>query len=295
MQKLNKVMSTRDVIAQLHDGMTIGIGGWAARRKPMALVREIARSQLKDLTVVSYGGPDVGLLCAAGKLKRLIFGFVMLDMLPLDAHFRSARQSGALQISEIDEGMLQLGLRAASMRLPFLPTRAGLGTDVVRHNEWIRTVRSPYSDNELLLAVPAIQLDAALLHVTEADELGNTVIMSPDPFFDEVIGRAAKRTYVTCERIAPTSDVCTVERARYQPFERSVVSGVVEAPFGAHPTANAPDYGIDVEHLNEYSAAATADGWAAYRRKYVDLADHDAYVTAVGGHGHIASIAPPVF
>lgn len=92
MQKLNKVMSTRDVIAQLHDGMTIGIGGWAARRKPMALVREIARSQLKDLTVVSYGGPDVGLLCAAGKLKRLIFGFVTLDMLPLDAHFRSARQ-----------------------------------------------------------------------------------------------------------------------------------------------------------------------------------------------------------
>ena len=42
--------------------MTIGIGGWGARRKPMALVREILRSPLKDLTVVSYGGPDVGLL-----------------------------------------------------------------------------------------------------------------------------------------------------------------------------------------------------------------------------------------
>src|SRR5437868_7846108 len=107
MQTLNKVMSTRDVVAQLQDGMTIGIGGWAARRKPMALVRELARSQLKDLTIVSYGGPDVGLLCAAGKVRRLIFGFVTLDNLPLDAHFRNARQSGALQISEIDEGMLQ--------------------------------------------------------------------------------------------------------------------------------------------------------------------------------------------
>jgi glutaconate CoA-transferase subunit A len=295
MQTLNKVMSARDVVAQLHDGMTIGIGGWAARRKPMALVRELVRSSLKDLTIVSYGGPDVGLLCASGKIRRLIFGFVTLDNLPLDAHFRNARQGGALQVSEIDEGMLQLGLRAAAMRLPFLPTRAGMGTDVVRRNEWIKTVRSPYSDNELLLAMPAIHLDAALLHVTEADALGNTVIMSPDPFFDEVIGRAARHTYVTCERIVPTPEVCTIERARYQPFERSVVTGVVEAPFGAHPTASAPGYGIDVEHLNEYSAAATADSWAAYRRKYVDVADHDAYVAAVGGYGRIASIAPPVF
>lgn len=295
MRALNKTMSARDVVATLRDGMTIGIGGWAARRKPMALVREIARSGLRDLTLVSYGGPDVGLLCAAGKVKRLIFGFVTLDTLPLDAHFRNARQSGALQVSEIDEGMLQLGLRAAAMRLPFLPTRAGLATDVVRHNEWIKTIRSPYADNELLLAMPAIHLDAALLHVTEADALGNTVIMSPDPFFDEVLGRAAQHTYVSCERIVPTAEICNLERARYQPFERSVVSGVVEAAFGAHPTASAPGYGIDVEHLNEYCAAATADGWAAYRRKYVDVADHDAYIAAVGGYGRVASIAAPTF
>ena len=92
-------MSAREVVARLQDGMTLGIGGWAARRKPMALVREIARSALKDLTVVSYGGPDVGVLCAAGKIKRLIYGFVTLDTIPLDPHFRNARQSGALEVA----------------------------------------------------------------------------------------------------------------------------------------------------------------------------------------------------
>ena len=66
----NKRLSTRDVVAELRDGMTIGIGGWGARRKPMALVREIVRSPLRDLTVVSYGGPDVGLLCAVGNTRR---------------------------------------------------------------------------------------------------------------------------------------------------------------------------------------------------------------------------------
>src|SRR5579871_1323010 len=127
-------MSHEAVIAELADGMTIGIGGWGSRRKPMSLVRAILRSPLKDLTVVSYGGPDVGLLCAAGKVKRLVYGFVSLDSIPLEPHFRAARESGAVDVTEYDEGMLQWALYAASLRLPFLPTRAGLGSDVVRLN-----------------------------------------------------------------------------------------------------------------------------------------------------------------
>ena len=75
----DKRVTDDDVVAELADGMTIGIGGWGSRRKPMALVRAIARSSLKDLTVVSYGGPDVGLLVAAGKVRKLVFGFVTLD------------------------------------------------------------------------------------------------------------------------------------------------------------------------------------------------------------------------
>ena len=60
-----------EMVARLSDGMTIGIGGWGPRRKPMALIREILRSDLKDLTVVAYGGADVGMLVAAGKVKKL--------------------------------------------------------------------------------------------------------------------------------------------------------------------------------------------------------------------------------
>jgi len=291
---LDKRMSPADIVGRLEDGMTIGIGGWATRRKPMALVREILRSPLKDLTVVSYGGPDVGMLCAAGKIRRLVFGFVTLDVLPIDAHFRAARQAGAFECSEYDEGMLQLGLRAAAMRLPFLPTRSGLATDVMRVNPGLRTVRSPYDDGEELVAMPAIPLDAALLHVTEADSQGNCVILSPDPFFDEVFARAAKACYLSCERLVPTSEICNRERARYHPFERNLVTGVAHVPYGAHPTASMPGYGIDVAHLKEYSEAA-GPGWSAYRAKYVDLADHAAYLAAVGCAARLDAIAAPVF
>ena len=92
---MDKRTTEREAVAELRDGMTIGIGGWGSRRKPMSIVREILRSSVKDLTVVTYGGPDVGLLCNAGKVKRLVYGFVSLDSIPLEPHFRKARQAGA--------------------------------------------------------------------------------------------------------------------------------------------------------------------------------------------------------
>ncbi|MEI8299918.1 MAG: CoA-transferase [Pseudomonadota bacterium] len=292
---LDKRMSLAAMVAELRDGMTIGIGGWGARRKPMALVRELLRSSLKDLTVVSYGGPDVGMLLSAGKIRKLVFGFVSLDLIPLDPHFRQARQAGSFEAWEIDEGMLQWGLRAAAARLPFLPTRLGLASDIVRRAAGLKMVRSPYDDDEEFVAMPALRLDAALLHVNEADVAGNTLILSADPFFDDLFGRAADRTFVTCERLVPTQAICSIERARYNPFERSVVTGVAEVPLGAHPTANGPDYGIDLAHLTTYGAAITPQGWAQYRQQFVDLPDHEAYLSAAGGRAQLAAIALPVF
>ena len=121
----DKRMSEEQVVAELSSGMTLGIGGWGSRRKPMSLVRAILRSDRTDLTVVAYGGPDVGLLCAAGKVRKLIYGFVSLDSIPLDPHFRAARQAGAIEAAEYDEGMLFWGLYAAANRVDFLPLRAG--------------------------------------------------------------------------------------------------------------------------------------------------------------------------
>jgi len=290
---LDKRMDMAAVISRLASGMTIGIGGWATRRKPMALVRALARSDLTDLTIVAYGGPDVGLLAASGKIKKLIFGFVSLDHLPLDPHFRAARQAGAIEVLEIDEGMVHWGLRAAAMRLPFLPTRVGLGTDV--STQGFKTVRSPYEDGEELLAMPALKLDAAFIHVHEADAAGNTLILSPDPFFDELMARAAHSVYVSCEKLVPTEDLRLPERARFNPFERSLVTGVVEAPYGAHPTGATPAYGIDLAHLKTYSEATSPEAWAEYRARFVALANHAEYVAAVGGAEYIAALPAPIY
>ena len=86
------------VVRELRDGMTIGVGGWGPRRKPMALIREILRSDLNNLTIVAYGGPDVGMLCAAGQVDaEALAGTLFVGELALDGTLRPVR--GVLPIA----------------------------------------------------------------------------------------------------------------------------------------------------------------------------------------------------
>jgi len=292
---MNKQMELGDVVSQLRDGMTIGIGGWGPRRKPMALVREILRSDLKDLTIVAYGGPEVGMLCASGKVKRVIYGFVSLDFIPIEPFFRKTREAGAVQSSELDEGLLLVGLQAAGHRLPFLPTRVGLGSDVTTINPEFRMVTSPYDDGETLLAMPAIKLDVALIHVTRADRLGNTQTDGPDPFFDALFARAADKCFVTAEEIVERMDLAHSDKAKSNLFERYWVTGVVAAPLGAHPTTAHDLYGWDAEHLKEYAAFASQEnGWQQYFEKYVAGSEKE-YAARAGGADHIRNLPIPTF
>jgi glutaconate CoA-transferase subunit A len=274
----DKRVTLDDVVSSLHDGMTIGIGGWGSRRKPMSLVRAIARSSLKDLTVVSYGGPDVGILCATGKVKRVVFGFVTLDSIPIEPHFRAARQAGSIEVTEYDEGMFYLALLAAAWRVPFLPTRAGLGSDIMRANPRLKTVRSPYGDDELV-AVPALHLDAAFVHMNRADARGNASFLGPDLYFDDVFLMAARQRFVSTERIVPTEELLQEARVQQLRINRSMVDGVVDSPHGAHFTSCEPDYSRDEAFQKEY-AASVGDAWPAFLDRYIDV-DEAAYQAAV--------------
>jgi glutaconate CoA-transferase subunit A len=275
------VMSVDDVVAELADGMTLGIGGWGSRRKPMALVRAICRAGLRDLTVVSYGGPDVGLLIAAGCVRRVVTGFVSLDSIPLEPHFGRARRAGEIELTEYDEGMLYWGLLAAANRLPFLPIRAGLGSDVMRVNRGLRRVRSPYPDGAELVAMPALRLDAALVHLNRADRRGNGRYLGPDPYFDDLFCLAAGRRYLSCERLLTTAELMEAGPPQCLLLNRMMVDGVVETPRGAHFTSCVPDYDRDEAFQRDYAtAAADPQEWARFRATYLD-GDEEHYQKAV--------------
>lgn len=293
----DKTMTADEAVSRLESGMTVGIGGWGSRRKPMALVRALLRSRVTDLTVVSYGGPDVGMLAAAGRIRRLVAAFTTLDTVPLEPHYRAARENGTLELVEVDEAMFMWGLHAAANRLPFLPVRAGVGSDVMRINPRLRTVTSPYTDGwpstvggdgdgdgdghgdgvrEEFVAMPALRTDAALIHVNRADRLGNGQYLGPDPYFDDLFCEAADAAYMSCERIVDTAELTKEAAPQTLLVKRHTVTGVVEAPGGAHFTSCAPDHERDEAFQRHY---ATTD-WPSFAGRFLSGDEH-AYQSAV--------------
>jgi glutaconate CoA-transferase, subunit A len=247
----------------------------------MAAVRAIVRAGIGDLTVVSYGGPDVGVLCASGLVKKVVYGFVTLDSIALDPHFRAARQGGRVEAMEVDEGMFYLGLMAACQRLPFLPTRAGLGSDVLRVNPELRTVTSPYGDGEELVAMPALTLDAAFVHVNRADTHGNGQILGPDPFFDELFLGAAVRRFVTAEKVVAPGALLDEGPIQTVTISRLLTDAVDEVPGGAHFTSCPPDYERDEAFQKRYAGSgADPEAWTSFSDRYVNV-DEDGYQAAV--------------
>jgi glutaconate CoA-transferase, subunit A len=287
----DKRMSLDDVVGELRSGMTIGIGGWGSRRKPMAMVRAILRSDITDLTIVTYGGPDLGLLCSAGKVRKAYYGFVSLDSAPFyDPWFAKARTSGAIEVREMDEGMLKCGLEAAAARLPFLPIRAGLGSEVP--NFWgdeLKTVTSPYADEsgsaETLIAMPALNLDAALVHLNIGDKHGNAAYTGVDPYFDDLYCMAAQRRFVSVERITETEELVKSVPLQALLLNRMMVDGVVEAPNGAHFTLAGDSYGRDEKFQRHYAESAKdAAAWKQFTDTYLSGSEDD-YQAAVQRFG----------
>ena len=273
-------------VAAVESGMTIGIGGWGSRRKPMALVRALLRTDVTDLTVVTYGGPDLGLLCSAGKVKRAYYGFVSLDSPPFyDPWFAHARTTGAIEAREMDEGMLRCGLQAAAQRLPFLPIRAGLGSDVRTFwGDELKTVTSPYAredGQEELIAMPALNLDVALVHMNLGDQRGNAAYTGIDPYFDDLFLMSAEKRLLSVEKVVPTEELVKSVVPQQLLINRMMVDTVVEAPNGAHFTTNEPDYRRDEKFQRHYAeAAGSEDGWAEFVQTYLSGTEAD-YQAAV--------------
>jgi len=277
---VNKVMSGEEVIAAIPNGATVAIGGSSLSRKPMGLVRALARSDRRDLRlIVNVGGPEVDLLIGTGKVAELIYAFVGFEVMGLAPHFRAARQEGTIKFQEWTEFTVMAGLDATIKRVPFLPTHAALGTDVLRVNPAFRTFKDPF-EGRTLVAVPALKPDVALLHVNLADPQGNGVILG-DGHMDALCAKAARKTFLSAEQILLPERLQTYGRDVH--IFRTVVAGVVEAPWGAHLTGCAPDYRADLLHVQEYlRAARDGSAWSEYLEQYVYVSNRE-YLRRLGG------------
>jgi glutaconate CoA-transferase subunit A len=245
---IDKCVDLADSITEIRDGASIVIGGWGPFRKPMSLIREIVRSPLKDLTIYAFAGMDLDLLIGAGKVKTAVFGFISFEGAPgRPGNFNRARMEGSVEMKELSEYMFICQFKAAAERLPFYPVRGGIGTDILTINPEIKTLTDPYN-GETLVAMPAACPDYALIHVNEADQLGNARI-SGESYLDRLFVRAAQNVIISAEKIVP------VGKIQDNTILSCWVDKVAEAPQGALPSECYPDYPYDAKQFAKYGKA----------------------------------------
>ncbi len=280
-------MTEHQAAAIVRDGMTVAIGGFINSAHPMPIVREIIKRGIRNLTVVgpASSGLDLDILVAAGCVRKLMSAYFGAEGLaPISPMIRYAAERGEVEIYEIDEGMHYAALHAGAQRLPFLPTRAGVGTSYPQVNPNLKVFRDPLR-NEELVAVPAIRPDVALLYAAYSDCYGNVQHIGPS-YGDRAMYRASAITVVCAEKIVSNEEI------RKDPGRTSIpgADAVVRAAFGSHPFAGPGFYLTDETHLLEYLAACAAltkdgdnDLLKAYFDKYVyEPADHVAYLEKIG-------------
>ena len=274
------IIDEAEAASRITDGMTVAIGS----PTPMALVRQIIRRGLKDLTVVDVG-LSLDMLIAAGCVRKVVSYYAGGGFgVPVAPAFRRAAERGAIEVWECEEGILTSGLQAAAQGLPFLPWRGGVGTSLPEVNPDLKVFSDPIR-GETLLAVPPIKPDVTLLHAAVSDAYGNVQHVGGPGWIDLFMQRAADHTIVQVEKIVANEDI------RKDPWATTIAGAdaIVRLPYGAHPFYSRGYYVQDNAHLKDYleasTAAAKGDSAAldAYFARYCrEPASHADYLEQIG-------------
>ena len=295
-----KLMTVGEAVERfVRDGSQIAVGGFTITRNPMAAVYEIARRRIKDLHLVAHSnGQALDVLVGAGCVARLDIAYGGNGRFaPTCIRFRKAVERGELLVEDYTNNQMSLRFLAGALAVPFIPSKSGLGTDVIAREGFPPELRgtggvpskkvvvmdNPFGlDDDQVVLLPALTPDVSIIHAQQVSTDG-TVRIKGLTFADLEQCKAARAVVVTCEEIVPESYLrLNPDQNALPPF---LVDAVVPVPYGAHPTACPGFYDYDPAHLNLYKAAARGDDtWAAYLDEWVDgIEDWDAYLDKVGG------------
>lgn len=286
-QRKEKLIREEQAADLIKNGMTIAIGGFINCSHPMPIVRQMIKRGIKDLTIVGppSSGLEMDLLVGAGCAKRIVSAYFGAETItPICPMIKKAAEQGEINIYECDEGIYYAAIRAGAQRIPFLPTRAGIGTSFPEINPELKVFHDPIK-GEPIVAVPAIRIDIAFLYAGYSDAYGNVQHVGTG-YADRSLYRAADKTVVCVEKIVSNQEI------RKEPLRTSIpgADAIVRTPFGAHPFSSPGFYRVDEEHLREYLAAAEPyvkkgdrGPFEKYLAKYIfGPKDHMDYLEVIG-------------
>ncbi len=258
---VDKTLTEADAVRRsVADGDYVSFDFSSFTRGPLALIREIIRQGRRDLWYCAkFTLMESTLLAAAGAVSRIDVGFMGLgDTL------NRAVEEGKIKATEWTNGTLTLRHMAGAMGVPFLPTRALLGTDTLKYSG-AKVVRDPFGGKPIAL-IPAVTPDVGLIHVHQADVYGNARCFGPGVSPLETAA-ASRKVIISTDEIIDHDDI------RKDPSKTTIpyymVDAVVYAPFGAYPGGLPGVYEMDFEHFAEYNTLERQGQLKSYLDKYV--------------------------
>jgi len=295
----DKLMTLKEAVKRcIKNGSQIALGGFTIARNPMAIAYEIIRQGLKDLHLVCHShGQALDVLIGAGCVKRLEIAYGGNGRYaPTCIRFKKAIQRGEIEFEDYSNYQMSLRFLAGALGIPFIPTKSGLGSDLINLEGFSKKIRkerkvasrkyvvidNPFNGVEdKVVLLPALTPDVALIHAQYVGEDG-TVRIKGLTFTDIEQAKSADIVIVTCEEIVPRSFI------RLDPDQNSLppffVDAIVRVPYGAHPTACYAFYDYDPKHLNLYKKVAEDE---ALFKKYLDewaygVSSHEEYLEKIG-------------
>jgi glutaconate CoA-transferase subunit A len=307
----DKLMTLEEAVRRfIKDGSQIAIGGFTVTRNPMAIIYEIVRQGIKDIHLVCHSnGQGLDVLIGAGCVKRLEIAYGGNGRYaPTCIRFKKAVQRSEIQFEDYSNNQMSLRFLAGALGIPFIPTKSGLGSDLINMEGFSPEIRkekkvapkkyvvtqNPFNgEDDRVVLLPALNPDIALMHAQYVGEDG-TVRIKGLTFADIEQAKSADTVIVTCEEIVPRSFI------RLDPDQNSLppffVDAIVRVPYGCHPTGCYAFYDYDPKHLNLYKKVANDD--EAFK-KYLDewvygVKSHEEYLEKVGSTTLLQIKANPI-
>ncbi len=261
------------------DGMTLGLGGFVNTRTPVAIVHEIIRHGVKDLSIAMQSNSICAELLAAAQIldpdkvsiKRVEMAWWGYEVIGIAPIFRYLTSRGELQVDDYTNYGMSARFKAGAMGIPFIPTRDHGGCDMELVNRG-KMIECPFSGDNTYL-VSASHPDLALVHVPVADMHGNARIFGALCTCPE-IAQAATHTIMSAEQIIPNDNIRNYPNLTEIPY--LCVDAVVEQPFGAYPGAVYGYNWFDMAEIlafrktcDEFRKTGNKDALKEYFDKYI--------------------------
>ncbi len=243
------VVESLDALAnRVASGTRLSIGGHHFARLPIALLRAIAKSGVRDLNYFAWaGGLPLELLLEAGVIGSIDICFSSLDIFGLAPRFREIAEKRRLPVRDWPALTMIQGLRAAQQNLPFMPVQLPKGSTMMERCPALTNYHDTRTGMEIGL-VEAQVIDTLLLHAPRADSDGNVEIYGAKAL-DLALTGAARQVLVTVEEIVPAGTL--QQGSRNTILTRNLITAIAEVPGGAYPTSCLPYYATDYARIRD--------------------------------------------